>query len=68
MEVLCWFVYRVVRLGLPLTCVTDVVKYGISNLTVMDGLPSLSSGGDMTETVSDQYTRMRRSLPELYFR
>ena len=36
-----------------LTCIPDVVKYVISNLTAMGGLPSLSSGGGMAETVSE---------------
>ena len=36
-----------------LTCIPDVVKYGISNLTVMGGLPSPSSDGGMTVTVRE---------------
>ena len=36
-----------------LVFLSDVVKYGISNLTAMGSLPSPSSGGRMTETVSE---------------
>jgi hypothetical protein len=53
-------VYSQARAHTQLTCIPDTVKYGISKLTVMGGLPSISSFSTLGRP---KLARIRNSLP-----